>query len=188
VSTSEIIDKADEIKEFGEYEDVELQFFLFGLIPIIGKIITVGAGIFAKAKAFIAGTKIFKFAQGAFRAGRGIFKGAQTLFHKSKIFTTGQRIFNKGRQIYKKFKGVFERSKLFKKGSEVYNKYKTMLEKNKIYQTYKKIKHIYEQGKDVYKEITDYYNKEKGLDDREHEQNPQQNQGFLGGQGGGRFR
>ena len=181
VSTSEIIDKADEIKEFGEYEDVELQF-LFGLIPIIGKIVTAGIGLFAKAKAVIAGTKIFKFVKGAIGVGKRIFSGARTLFQKSRIFRTGQQIFNKGRQIYNRYKGLVQRSRLFKKGSQIYNKYKTILENNKVYQTYKRVKHTYDEGKKVYDNINNYYQKGRKFydnyirkDGQKQEQNPQQN-------------
>ena len=178
VSTSEIIDKADEIKEFGEYEDVELQF-LFGLIPVIGKIVTAGIGLFTKAKAVIAGSRIFRFVRGAIGVGRRIFGGAHHLLQKSRIFRTGQQIFNKGRQIYNKYRGIVQRSKLFKRGSQIYNKYKTMLENSKVYQTYKEVKHTYDQGKEVYDKINNYYNKGKDFYDRyirkdNHEKEPNQ--------------
>jgi hypothetical protein len=176
VSTSEIIDKADEIKEFGEYEDVELQF-LFGIIPIIGKIVTAGIGLFAKAKAVIAGSRIFRFVRGAIGVGRRIFSGARTLIQKSRIFRTGQQIFNKGRQIYNKYKGIFQRSKLFRRGSQIYNKYKTMLENSKVYQTYKKIKHTYDQGKKIYDNINRFIKNDN--QEQEQEQNPQERQNQI---------
>jgi hypothetical protein len=186
VSTSEIIDKADEIKEFGEYEDVELQS-LFGLIPIIGKIVAAGFELFAKAKAFIADTRIFEFAKGVIGAGRSIFKGAQTLFHKSKIFTTGKQIFDKGRRIINKFKGMSRVPISFKKDlPNIYKRYKAIPEIIKIYRTYTEIIDTYNKGKEVYKEIKDYYNKVKDFydiylkkDNQEQEQNPQQNKGVL---------
>lgn len=90
VASSEIIDKADEIKEFAEYEDVQLEF-LFGLIPIIGKVIGAAVGLFAKAKAFIVGTKVFKFVKGAIGVGSKIFKGAKLLLLKDKLYYKNQK-------------------------------------------------------------------------------------------------
>ena len=60
VSSSEIISKTDEIKEFAEYEDVELQY-LFTIIAFIGKLYAEGKALFASAWNFIIHTKVFKF-------------------------------------------------------------------------------------------------------------------------------
>ena len=91
VASTEIIDKADEIKEFSEYDDVQLQF-LFGIIPFIGKAVAAVAGLFAKAKAFIAGTKIFKFVKGAIGVGSKIFKGAKGFIAKGKALLEKSKI------------------------------------------------------------------------------------------------
>ena len=164
VSSSEIINKADEIKEFSEYEDVELQF-LFGIIPFIGKIVGAAVGLFAKAKAFIAGTKVFKFVKGAIGVGKKIFSGAkafiakgQALVQKSKIFQTGKKIFDAGRQIYDKYKGVIQNSKLYQRVVGTIDKVK----QSKIYQTYQKIRDTYNKGKDIYDKVKGYY--EQGQD------------------------
>ena len=165
VSSSEIIDKADEIKEFAEYEDVQLEF-LFGIIPFIGKAIAAAVGLFAKAKAFIVGTKVFKFVKGAIGIGSKIFKGAKAfvakgtaLVQKSKIFQTGKKIFDAGRQIYNKYKGVIQNTKLYKKVVGTIDKVK----QSKIYQTYQKIKDTYNKGKEVYDKVKDYYEKGKDI-------------------------
>ena len=57
ISSSEIINKADEIKEFSEYENAELKI-LFRIIPLIDKISIVGIASYAKARAF---TNILKY-------------------------------------------------------------------------------------------------------------------------------
>ena len=177
VASSEIISKADEIQEFSEYDDVELQFFF---IPFLVKAVAAGIGLIAKAKAVIAGAKIFKVVKGAISIGSKIIKGAKgfiakgkTLLTKSKIFRTGKQIFERGRHVYTKYKGAIERTKLFQKGKRfyeqgrnIYNKYKTALEKNKIYQTYKKVKNTYDQVKDTYDQVNDYYEKGKDFYDR----------------------
>ena len=165
VSSSEIIDKADEIKEFAEYEDVQLEF-LFGLIPIIGKVIGAAVGLFAKAKAFIAGTKVFHFIKGAVGVGKKIFTGAkafiakgQALFQKSKIFQTGKKIFDAGKQIYDKYKGVVQNSKLYQRVVGTIDKVK----QSKIYQTYQQIKDTYNKGKDIYDKVKGYYEQGKDI-------------------------
>ncbi len=96
VSTSEIIDKAQEINELAEYDNVELQFL--GFIPIIGKIVSAVVGIFTKAKAFIAGTKIFK----AIKTAAGVVS----------------KVVGKGRSIIMKGKALIERSKIFQTGKK----------------------------------------------------------------------
>ena len=165
VSSSEIINKADEIKEFSEYEDVELQF-LWGIIPFIGKIVGAAVGLFTKAKAFIAGTKVFKFVKGAIGVGKKIFSGAkafiakgQALVTKSKIFQTGKKIFDAGKQIYDKYKGIVQNSKLYKRVVGTIDKIK----QSKIYQTYQKIKDTYNKGKEVYDKVKDYYEQGKDI-------------------------
>ena len=165
VASSEIIDKADEIKEFAEYEDVQLEF-LFGLIPIIGKVIGAAVGLFAKAKAFIVGTKVFKFVKGAIGVGSKIFKGAkafvakgQALLQKSKIFQTGKKIFDTGRQIYNKYSGMIKNSKI---GRAVFNTI-DKVKQSKIYQTYQKIKDTYNKGKEVYDKVKGYYEQGKDI-------------------------
>jgi hypothetical protein len=106
VSSSEIIDKADEIKEFSEYEDVELQF-LWGIIPFIGKIVGAAVGLFTKAKAFIAGTKVFKFVKGAITAGSKIFKGASSFISKGRALLEKSKIFKFGKIFsFKRLKNV----------------------------------------------------------------------------------
>ena len=165
VSSSEIIDKADEIKEFSEYENVELQF-LFGIIPFIGKIVGAAVGLFAKAKAFIAGTKVFKFVKGAIGVGKKIFSGAKAFVAKgkalvehSKIFQTGKKIFDAGRQIYDKYKGVIQNSKVYQRVVGTIDKVK----QSKIYQTYQKIKDTYNKGKEVYDKVKGYYEEGKDI-------------------------
>ena len=187
VASSEIIDKADEIKEFSEYDDVELQIFF--LIPFIAKAISVGIGLIAKAKLIFTGAKIFKFVKGAISVGSKIVKGARgfiskgkALLGKSKFFRTGKQILEKGRQYYNKFKGTIEKSRLYQKGKRlydkgrnIYNKYKNMIENNKYYKAYKKVK-------DTYDEVKDYYDKGKDFYDRyiakreqeEQQQTPEQ--------------
>jgi hypothetical protein len=165
VASTEIIDKADEIKEFSEYDDVQLQF-LFGIIPFIGKAVAAVAGLFAKAKAFIAGTKIFKFVKGAIGVGSKIFKGAKgfiakgkALLEKSKIFKFGKNIIDKGRTIYNKYKGIIQNTKIYKKVVGTIDKVK----QSKIYQTYQKIKDTYNKGKDIYDKVKNYYEKGKDI-------------------------
>ena len=165
VSSSEIIDKADEIKEFAEYEDVQLEF-LFGIIPFIGKAIAAAVGLFAKAKAFIVGTKVFKFVKGAIGVGKKIFSGAKAFIAKgkalvehSKIFQTGKKIFDAGRKIYDKYKGIVQNSKLYRRVVGTIDKVK----QSKIYQTYQKIKDTYNKGKEVYDKVKDYYEKGKDI-------------------------
>ena len=165
VASSEIIDKADEIKEFSEYDDVQLQF-LFGIIPFIGKAIAAAVGLFAKAKAFIAGTKVFKFVKGAIGVGKKIFSGAKAFVAKgkalvehSKIFQTGKKIFDAGRQIYDKYKGVIQNSKIYQRVVGTIDKVK----QSKIYQTYQKIKDTYNKGKEVYDKVKNYYEEGKDI-------------------------
>jgi len=189
VASSEIINKADEIQEFSEYDDVELQFFF---IPFLVKAVTAGIGLIAKAKAIVTGAKIFKFVKGAVSVGSKIFKGAKgfiakgkALLTKSKIFRTGKQIFERGKHLYTKYKGAIERTKIFQKGKRlydkgvnIYNKYKAALEKNKLYQTYKKVKNTYDQVKDTYDKVNDYYEKGKDFYDRyiaKKDQNEQDN-------------
>ena len=149
VASTEIIDKADEIKEFSEYDDVQLQF-LFGIIPFIGKAVAAVAGLFAKAKAFIAGTKVFKFVKGAITAG-------------SKIFKFGKNIIDKGRTIYNKYKGIIQNTKIYKKVVGTIDKVK----QSKIYQTYQKIKDTYNKGKDIYNK---YFKKNNTQEEQQKQQ------------------
>ena len=165
VSSSEIIDKADEIKEFAEYEDVQLEF-LFGLIPIIGKVIGAAVGLFAKAKAFIAGTKVFHFIKGAVGVGKKIFTGAKAfiakgtaLVQKSKIFQTGKKIFDTGRQIYNKYNTMIKNSKIGRAVLNTIDKVK----QSKIYHTYQQIKDTYNKGKEVYDKVKGYYEQGKDI-------------------------
>ena len=168
VSSSEIISKADEIKEFAEYDDVQLEFLL-GLIPIIGKVVTAAVGLFTKAKAFIVGTKVFKFVKGAIGVGSKIIKGAKgfiakgkALLEKSKIFKTGKELFDKGQSIYNKYKGVIQDSKLYKRVIGTIDKVK----KSQMYQTYEKIKNTYDKGKEIYDQVKGYYEEGKDIYDR----------------------
>ena len=167
VSTSEIIDKAQEINEVAEYDDVELQFLPF--IPILGKIVTAAIGIFTKAKAFIAGTKIFhaiKTAAGVatkfIGKGKDLIMKGKALIQNSKIFQTGKKIIQTGKNLYDKYKGMIKNNPLVKRVTDTVSKVKNTIEKSKIYQTYKKVKDIYDKGKDIYDKVKDYY--EKGKD------------------------
>ncbi len=175
VSSSEIINKADEIQEFAEYDDVQLEF-LFGLIPVIGKIVAAGIGLFAKAKtvfagvkavvagvkAVVTGTKVFKFVKGAVTVGSKIFKGAKALIQNSKIFKFGKTIFEKGRAIYDKYKGIIQNTKLYRRVVNTIDKVK----QSQIYQTYQKMKETYDKGKEIYDKATNYYNKGKDFYDK----------------------
>ena len=165
VSSSEIIDKADEIKEFAEYEDVQLEF-LFGIIPFIGKIIGAAVGLFAKAKAFIAGTKVFHFIKGAVGVGKKIIGGVKAfaakgtaLLQKSKIFQTGKKIFDAGRQVYNKYSAMIKHTKLGRKIIGTIDKVK----QSKIYHTYQQIKDTYNKGKDIYDKVKNYYEQGKDI-------------------------
>ena len=179
VSSSEIIDKAQEINELAEYDDIELQFF--PLIPILGKIVTAAIGIFAKAKAFIAGTKIFhaiKTAAGVaakfIGKGKALILKGKSLIEHSKIFQTGKKIFQTGQNIYNKYKGMIQNSKLVQRFKTTYDKVKYTVEKSKVYQTYKKVKETYDKGKEVYDKVKDYY--EKGKDFYEEYLKPKNSQ------------
>ena len=179
VSSSEIIDKAQEINELAEYDDIELQFF--PLIPILGKIVTAAIGIFTKAKAFIAGTKIFhaiKTAAGVatkfIGKGKALILKGKSLIEHSKIFQTGKKIFQTGQNIYNKYKGMIQNSKIVQRFKNTYDKIKYSVEKSKIYQTYKKVKETYDKGKEVYDKVKDYY--EKGKDFYEEYLKPKSSQ------------
>jgi hypothetical protein len=192
VASSEIIDKADEIKEFSEYDDVDLQFFF---IPFIVKAVTAGIGLITKAKAIITGTKIFKFVKGAVSVGSKIVKGAKgliakgkALITKSKIFQTGKKIFERGKKVYDTFKATIEKSKLYQKGKRfyeqarnIYNKYKNIAEHNKYYKTYKEVKDTYDKVKGTYDQVKNYYDKGRDFFDKylkkrvdEEEKSPEQ--------------
>ena len=181
VSTSEIIDKTQEISLFGEDKDVELQFL--GFIPIIGKIVTAAVGLFTKAKAFIAGTKIFhaiKTAAGVvgkvIGKGKALIMKGKALIQNSKIFQTGKKIFDTGRQIYDKYKGLIQNSKLYQRVTNTVNNVRNAVEKSKIYQTYKKVKETYDKGKEVYDQVKSYYEKGKDFYQKYLQPQNQQNQ------------
>ena len=179
VSSSEIIDKAQEINELAEFNDVELQFLPF--IPILGKIVTAAVGLFTKAKAFIAGTKIFhaiKTAAGVatkfIGKGKALILKGKSLIEHSKIFQTGKKIFETGKNIYDKYKGMIQNSKIVQRFKNTYDKVKYSVEKSKVYQTYKKVKETYDKGKEVYDKVKDYY--EKGKDFYEEYLKPKSSQ------------
>ena len=179
VSTSEIIDKAQEINELAEYDNVELQFL--GFIPIIGKIVSAVVGIFTKAKAFIAGTKIFKAIKTAAGVvskvvgkGRNIIMKGKALIERSKIFQTGKKIIQTGKDIYNKYKGLIKNNPIVKRVTDTYTKVKNTIEHSKVYQTYKKIKETYDKGKEFYDNVKNYY--EKGKDFYEEYLKPKDSQ------------
>ena len=179
VSTSEIIDKAQEINELAEYDNVELQFL--GFIPIIGKIVSAVVGIFTKAKAFIAGTKIFKAIKTAAGVvskvvgkGRSIIMKGKALIERSKIFQTGKKIIQTGKDIYNKYKGLIKNNPIVKRVTDTYTKVKNTIEHSKVYQTYKKIKETYDKGKEFYDNVKNYY--EKGKDFYEEYLKPKDSQ------------
>ena len=159
VSSSEIINKSDEIKEFGEYEDVELQLNL-GIIPYIGKLYVAGNALCASARAFIVGSKVFKHVKGAIgtvakvikKSNPFIVKG-RVLIEKSRIFTTAKKIFDKGIAIYNKYNGITRDTKFDKKALGTIDK----VIENEIYQTYQEMRDTYNKAKDTYDKIKNYY-------------------------------
>ena len=163
VSSSEVINKSDEIKKFAEYEDNELQI-LFRIFPIIEKICIAGIALCAKARAFINNTKILKYIKGAEGVDSKIMKGRsgiitrQNLIQKSKIFYSGKQLFDKGREIYNEYSGIINSPRIDRKNINIIDKVK----QGEIYQNYQKIRNTYNKAKDAYDKLKNYY--EKGLD------------------------
>ena len=159
VSSSEIINKSDEIKEFGEYEDVELQLNL-GIIPYIGKLYAAGIALCASARAFIVGFKVFKYVKNNLGTGAKVFKKSNSFMAKgkaligmSRIFTTAKKIFDKGIAIYNKYNGITRDTKFDKKALGTIDK----VIENEIYQTYQEMRDTYNKAKDTYDKIKNYY-------------------------------
>jgi len=164
VSSSEIINIADEIKKFPKYKDNELQNLFGIIIPIIEKISIAGIALCAKARLFINSTKILKYLKGSIGVGSRIIKGGrsiiaiQNLIQKSKIFYSGKQIFEKGREIYNKYSGIIKNPRIYRKNINTINKVK----QSEIYQTYQKLRNTYNKAKDAYDKLKNYY--EKSLD------------------------
>jgi hypothetical protein len=158
VSSSEIIHKFDEIKEFSEYEEAELQL-IFGIIPYIEKIATAGIALCASARNFLIGTKIIKFIKNLIRVPK-IYKGINrlmtkkiTLIENLRIFTFGKKIFDKGRAFYNKYKEMIRSPRLDLRTLRVIDKVNI----SKINQTYQKMKDTYNKAKNIYEKIKDFY-------------------------------
>ena len=159
ISSSDIINKANEIKEFSEYEDAELQFNL-EIIPYIGAVYSSGKALFASAKAFIIGTKIFKLVKYGneeiskfCKEGKDFISKGRDLLQKAKIFQLGRKTFYDGINIYNRYIGITRNPKLYKRIIATCDKVKLQ----KIYQIYKKMRDTYNKAKDIYDKIKNYY-------------------------------
>ena len=92
ISSSEIINKADEIKEFAQHENVDLKI-LFRIISLINKISFAGIALCIKARAFINKTKILKYIKGNIGAGSKIFKGERNIISRLNLLLQRSKIF-----------------------------------------------------------------------------------------------
>ena len=159
ISSSEIINKSDEIKEFAEYEDIKLQN-KYTIMELIGKIAIEGIKLYIKAKDFIIGTSIFKFIKDAIVVGSKFSKvekdyisKGKALLQKAKIFKKAKNIFNKGFTIFNnRYKGFLRNTKVYKLPVII-----DMAKSREIIQFYKKINDTYNKTKDTYDEIKNYY-------------------------------
>jgi len=160
-SSSEIINKANEIKEYGEYEDVELQLNLnLGIIPFIGKVYAAGIALCASARAFIRGNNIFKYIKVAIgdaskmiRKPSPFISKGRALLQKSRFFITAKKIFDNGRTIYNKYNGITIDTNFDKKALGTIDK----VIENEIFQTHQKMGDAYNKAKDTYDKIKNYY-------------------------------
>ena len=159
ISSSEIINKADEIKEFAQHENVDLKI-LFRIISLINKISFAGIALCIKARAFINKTKILKYIKGNIGAGSKIFKGERNLLlQKSKIFFVTKKIFNKGLIIYNKYSEIIKNPRINRENINAIDK----VEQNKIYQTYQKIRDTFNEAKETYDKLKNYYEKTQDI-------------------------
>jgi len=162
VLSSEIINKADEIKEFAEYEDIELQFLFrtISFFPLFKKIAIEGIELCNNAMAFILSTDLFKYVKNVVIAsrishstGNSYYSKGKALLAKLQIFKNGNKIFEKGLEIYNKYSGLFKNSKIDKNVINIIDK----VNQSEIYHTYKKMNDTYNKAKDTYDKIKDYY-------------------------------
>ena len=144
-SSSQIINKDDEIKEFAEYEDVELQF-LYSIIPYFEKGCIAAISLCDKARSLAISTRKFKNVNGTKVIAPKIFKDRKLFIKQYPLFRNKHilRIENKTIAC-KQYNGLIKNSSIDKKVSTI-DKFKL----NEIYRNYQKIKEVYNKCKDIY--------------------------------------
>ena len=180
ISTSDIIDKEQEINEVGEYYDIKLQFF-YQIIPFIGKVVNISGEYLNKTKDFIRETEILE-----------LIKIAENFI--TNATDKDRQIIIKGKLLSKEFKNLENSTKIINAANKLYNKYKNYLkpnriirtpyypsshyrsEKEKFYKIYPKVRDTFYRIKFYYGNITSYYEETKEFYDKKIPKNILQNQ------------
>ena len=163
-SSSQIINKDDEIKEFDEYGDVELQYLLKinVIIPIIEKVCIVGIALCDKVNALKISAKYFKNINRTkgiseiIKDNTKFIKKPNTPPQKVQILSEEKKIFEKGLRFCKKYRGLINNSRIDKKVSTI-----DKVKQNEIYQTYQKIKVTYNNCREIYEKVKEDYEQSK---------------------------
>ena len=179
ISTSDIIDKEQEINEVGEYYDIKLQIFyqIIPLIPIIGKIVNFTEEYLNKTKDFIRETEIFE-----------LIKIAEKFI--TNATDKDRQIIMKGKLLCKEFNNLENSTIIIDEAKNLYNTYKNYrrifdkryypdnynLKKDRFYKTYIKIRDTAYRIKFYYGNITSYYEETKEFYDKKIPKNILQNQ------------
>ena len=180
ISTSDIIDKEQEINEVGEYYDIKLQF-LYSLISNFGKVVNISGEYLNKTKDFIRETEIFE-----------LIKIAENFI--TNATDKDRQIIIKGKLLSKEFKNLENSTKIINAANKLYNKYINYLkpnriirtpyypsshyrsEKEKFYKIYLKVRDTFYRIKFYYGNITSYYEETKEFYDKKIPKNILQNQ------------
>ena len=110
ISTSDIIDKEQEINEVGEYYDIKLQFF-YQIIPFIGKVVNISGEYLNKTKDFIRETEIFE-----------LIKIAEKFI--TNATDKDRQIIMKGKLLSKEFNNLENSTIIIDEAKNLYNRYK----------------------------------------------------------------
>ena len=121
ISTSDIIDKEQEINEVGEYYDIKLQFF-YQIIPFIGKVVNISGEYLNKTMDFIRETEILE-----------LIKIAENFI--TNATDKDRQIIMKGKLLSKEFKNLENSTKIINAANKLYNKYKNYQKPNRIIRT-----------------------------------------------------
>ena len=180
ISTSDIIDKEQEINEVGEYYDIKLQFF-YQIIPFIGKVVNISGEYLNKTMDFIRETEILE-----------LIKIAENFITNST--DKDRQIIMKGKLLSKEFKNLENSTKIINAANKLYNKYKNILTPNRIiyqpvypfvrphykntkfYKIFLKVRDTFYRIKFYYGNITSYYEETKEFYDKKIPKNILQNQ------------
>ena len=169
ISTSDIIDKEQEINEVGEYNDIKLQFLSF--IPFVTKVANATLEHLNKAKAFIRETEIFelietaeKFITNETDKDRQIIMKGKLLIKEFKNFKNSTKIINEAKRFCNKYKRYYNGVQLFvkRKPNSLFNE----LKRREFYKLYIELKDTYYKFKYFYGNITSYYEETKEFYDK----------------------